>query len=779
MCRTATTLLILIVIAAFATAQPREAQVVAPGELGRLLQRRVGTAQTAYGRRVVHEPFVEPITAAKIRAAIDDAVTWLRSQQAENGSIGGGEGETGLAALAMLAAGVDPASDAQLRKALEFLAKGKPNNTYIRAIRANVWEYALRKMPYDESLRRLLKEDFEWLLKALGDREGWRYSMESRDWDNSCTQYGVLGIWAAARAGFDPGETFWKTMSQHFRKCQNVDGGWSYTTGGSTPNMATAGLASMFLVFDMYHGRSCYSSKDPRTFTSGEAAEVLKSLERGMTWLGQSRGDKQDGYYLYGIERTGVASGRKYFGGEDWFTQGALAVLRMQQPDGGIPHGRWGGGVCNTSWRVLFLVYGGAPVAFAKLEYGDGHDWNLNPRDLANLSKELWSAYERPLNWQTVSVRAAASEFEAPILFISGSQAAKFSEEEMLRLREYVLSGGTAMAEPSDHSKAFTESMEELVRQMFPGNVYPGYTLRPLPADHEIYTALKQDWRARPRLRGVSDGSRTFFLLSEEYLSADWQMHRTDSDAFKLATNLLFYATDLGELEGKFASILPATPAAEPRKDVITVARVQHDGTGRHRRDWDAAQPCWTKFAPFATHVTGCELKELAPVTLGKDKLDGVRLLHVTGRHGLKLSPAERTALRKFVEGGGTVLVDAYAGSTAFAASARTELEQVFGKLSPLASDHLLAQGLFSGGTDLSHGIRFKLPVRQLLRSRGETTRGQKLLTVTVGNRPAVFFSEFDLSAAMAGIENYRSLGYKPDSARKIVGNIVAWVMVD
>ena len=32
-----------------------------------------------------------------------------------------------------------------------------------------------------------------------------------------------------------------------------------------------------------------------------------------------------------------------------------------------------------------------------KLEYGGGSDWNLNPRDLANLSKHMWSAYERPL----------------------------------------------------------------------------------------------------------------------------------------------------------------------------------------------------------------------------------------------------------------------------------------------------------------------------------------------------------------------------------------------
>jgi hypothetical protein len=125
------------------------------------------------------------------------------------------------------------------------------------------------------------------------------------------------------------------------------------------------------------------------------------------------------------------------------------------------------------------------------------------------------------------------------------------------------------------------------------------------------------------------------------------------------------------------------------------------------------------------------------------------------------------------------VLVDAYAGSPEFAASARKELEAVFGTLEPLPPDHLLAEGRFEGGEDLNRGVRLKLPARQRLRSRGEDPSGQKLLMARLGNRPAVIFSEFDLSAAMAGIENYRSLGYKPEGARMIVGNLLALAMAD
>ncbi|MCA9070179.1 MAG: DUF4159 domain-containing protein, partial [Planctomycetaceae bacterium] len=510
-----------------------------------------------------------------------------------------------------------------------------------RGLRANVWEYALRKAPQEKKYRDLLKMDFDWLMQAIGDREGWRYNMQSRDWDNSCTQYGVLGVWAATRGGFDPGDKFWKTLSTHFRNCQNADGGWGYTRSGSNPNMATAGLASLFLVFDTFHGKNFYSAKNPRTFEDGDAAAVLKSIERGMTWLGQAQGNKGDGYYLYGIERTGVASGRKYIGGEDWFAQGAATVLASQQGNGSIPLCRWGAQY-GTPLCTLFLVYGGAPVAFNKLEYGTGQDWNLNPRDLANLSKEMWSAYERPVNWQTVSIDAPNAEFEAPVLFISGTKAAKFDENEMVKLREYVQRGGTILAESSDHSPAFANSMKQLLRDMFDEREYPNIQLKPLPADHPIYTVIKQDWKNRPKLLGASDGSRVFFILSEEYLSADWQMNRTESDAFKLAMNLLFYVTDLGALPGKFTSILPETEPANATQKTVTVARAEFQSDSSSPRDWDAAEMTWSAMAPYVRYVTGHELKETSPVQLKAEALKPIQLLHLSGRQKFHLSDEER-----------------------------------------------------------------------------------------------------------------------------------------
>src|SRR5262245_12613509 len=185
-----------------------------------------------------------------------------------------------------------------------------------------------------------------------------------------------------------------------------------------------------------------------------------------------------------------------------------------------------------------------------------------------------------------------------------------------------------------------------------------------------MFTLVKHEWKNRPKLRGASNGSRTFFLLSEEYLSGDWQGNREASAAFPFAMNLLFYATDLGDLEGKFSTILPEKAAARAKEGTLTVARVRHGGT----QDWEAAGRAWDKLAPLGKHLTGRTLKQVAPVVLGKDALKDVNLLHLTGRNALALTEAERTALTEFVRGGGTVLVDPHAGSPEFARSARKQL---------------------------------------------------------------------------------------------------------
>ena len=120
-------------------------------------------------KSVSRESFSGTVTAAEIERSINDAIRFLRNRQAADGSMeeslthySRGAG-TVMATLAMLASGADPASNSSLRRALEWLKKNDEQNTYYRAVRANVWEYALRKAPYDDELREKLQEDSDQL----------------------------------------------------------------------------------------------------------------------------------------------------------------------------------------------------------------------------------------------------------------------------------------------------------------------------------------------------------------------------------------------------------------------------------------------------------------------------------------------------------------------------------------------------------------------------------------------------------------------------------------
>jgi hypothetical protein len=206
---------------------------------------------------------------------------------------------------------------------------------------------------------------------------------------------------------------------------------------------------------------------------------------------------------------------------------------------------------------------------------------------------------------------------------------------------------------------------------------------------------------------------------------------------------------------------------------------VKYAGAKDSPSAWAAAEPTWSALAPYFRHVTGAALQEKAPVEPGKDDLAGIRLLHITGREAMSLSAAQREALKKYVEAGGTILADAWAGSPDFARSARAELETVFGALAPLADDDLLAAGRFAGGCDLAREAALKLRARTLLRQKDLPVRGQKLLVARVKGRPAVLFSEFDLSAAIAGARDFGAIGYDRPSACRIATNILAYGIMD
>ena len=158
------------------------------------------------------------------------------------------------------------------------------------------------------------------------------------------SQYGVLGVWAAAQMGLDVPREYWslveKAWLEHQDAVRRVE---LHLAAASdypvTPGMTAVGVATLFITQDYLHaadGVNC----------AGNLRN--EAIDRGMKWLSnnfhQVATDEQydrDLPYstLYAVERIGVASGYKYFNGIDWYQKGADWLVNEAE-DGRLVPGR-------------------------------------------------------------------------------------------------------------------------------------------------------------------------------------------------------------------------------------------------------------------------------------------------------------------------------------------------------------------------------------------------------------------------------------------------------
>ncbi len=323
---------------------------------------------------------------SRVQGAISRGLEYLRSQQTAGGtweyshSLRHQLGMTALAALAMIENGVSPADPA------------------IQAAAANVRELAISSdQTYDISLAILLltrlrgASEFndDPLIQTLGHRlsgghvDGrWNYRvplnsapegvegvpLEVRErpllvtpsngllnpmphGDNSNTQFALLGLWAAGRAGFDANDGL-AAIDVHFRNTVDSSGGWGYRpNNGPRDSMTCAGLMGLAIAA----ARSELAERlNSRARGAALAADpVFQAALDRVTADAQRIGSGSQIYYLWSLERVCVALGIRELDGLDWYAVGAEELLKRQRPDGSW-HGRWKS-LPETALALLFL----------------------------------------------------------------------------------------------------------------------------------------------------------------------------------------------------------------------------------------------------------------------------------------------------------------------------------------------------------------------------------------------------------------------------------------
>ena len=708
----------------------------------------VGVAgRTAFGQRRAAD-----FSAKAVDEAIDRAIAHLWSSQQGGGGWNDSHngkyplGASSLATYALLESGVR-VEDARMQRALGFLAYTTTEKTYTLGLRANVYLAASAK---DPKYRQALRRDVVQIITSTKDGS---YNYDCRgdgqsSGDNSNSQYGLLGVWAGARANLEIAARYWLLVQKHWTDSQNADGGWGYRKSGNRnasntrATMTAAGVASLFVCYDNL------LLNDPgvaKCRTSQNLMNAQKPIQRGLDWFDKHfpaslNEGRHKYYYLYGVERVGLASGQKYFGKLDWYKMG---VARLLQSQGG--NGSWGNSIPDTAFGLLFLIRGRNAVAFNKLQF-DG-DWNNRPRDLANLTRWLTGKIEGTVAWQTINLSVPVAEWhDAPILYISGAKAPKFTKPDLDALRTFVHQGGTILSVTECRGSGFTEKMFNVY-----GELFPDYKLENCPVTHPLYQVYFK-LRGRPRFRIVSNGVRPLAIHTTDDLSLEWQHGTTATRAyaFEAAANVYMYVTDkLSSVRRRGTTLWPEPVSAGGR--TVTLARLKYKG------NYDPEPLAFERFRLLMAREHKIGVKVVGPIAIGELAQCGARLATLTGTGTFTLSDDEVKALKAFVDGGGTLLIDAAGGDqrktgmikSAEALVARMYGQRRLGTLVPSAPLYNLP-GMKIGQIRWRRGTKVKMV----------GLKNPMIQALVVGDRPGVLVSAHDITAGLVGYPSSSIYGY-------------------
>lgn len=699
-------------------------------------------------------------------------------------------GPSTLTAFALVTAGV-PTTESALAALLDALSNEqiKPNGTYVRSLRACLWSALLERQisrANRTKYQRLLHDDMAWLKNAFIAREekngrildgqlvlcghhGYDLAGDGMG-DNSNGQFAVMGLWSGSVAKAEVSERFWKDIEAHWMGTQVANGGWEYKAGLSetSPSMTVAGCNSLYVVLDRLYARAdvpykLFQGARPRPKAREQIARVYEAIARGEQFLRDHPPNAAawKGYELFGLERLGVASGQAAVGGLDWFKHYVDVAVRTD----------WGNDVIKDSFALVFLVYGQAPILIQKLEHGDTADqWNYYHRDLHTLIRYFNHTFERLYRWQRIPVDSSLRTMQdAPILYIAGQQALLLPEETLPRIREYIEWGGTLFLHADLAGEEFTRSATEILESLFKDR---GYRFARLPDSHPVYSCFHggadgSQWKSRPPLLGMSDGSRIIAFLSPMDIAGAWHQERLAAhpDLFGILANIRTYcAPPYGELPSCLHEPPPAGAAA-PERGVLTIGRLRFDGP------WDLHPNVWRRFAPGFRHRTGIELRTIDGVEASASGLRDCDLVHVALHADAPLDAKAVSALEGFAKAGGLILIEAADGQEAGVRAVRRLFDRLaVGRKGALSPRHPIASGTAPGGNPLGE-LRTTLRGRRLSQGR----EPPPILTQEFAGDVALAACPFDLAAGLEAHFIWERAGYLPDSTRAITDNLLTW----
>ncbi len=764
------------------------------------------------------------ISPEEVRKAIADGVQFLKGAQQRDGSFGGfgghgGAGISGLCTLALLNAGV-PTDDPVIQKALSFLEKDHPgaktaSRTYATSLQTMVFAQAdpVQFAP-------IISRNVGWLQEAQiqsGPFAGsWSYDTGADKGDNSNSQFALLALHEAERAGVQVSDRTWKLAQEYWQRIQRDDGSFPYRIDDPSPSrgsMTCAGIASLVITSGRVREGNARVQGEQILCCQKNESDADR-IERALQWLGKNfavahnpglPGENWKYYYLYCLERVGRQTARRFIGDHDWYREGTAVLLASKGALANYWQGKGGDEGdprVATSMALLFLSKGRRPTLMAKLRHGSEEQWNAHQNDANNLTRYVESRWRMDLTWQVVDIRAASVEdlLQSPVLYYCGNEnpmpGSETGVEELAqKLRGYVDRGGFLFAEAYTAGHEFDRGFRQLMTKVFPE---PEYRLQLLPAEHPIWRTeeeVKPD-RMRP-IYGIDFGCRTSVVycppaeqgVFRPSLSCLWELSHagrdmkypesvTDQIQAGLSTgiNILAYATnrELKPKEEQMSVHLQTKVDGDPSdRGRIRIANLRHPGGCEA-----APRALFNLMETAANQLSIRPAVADEPISLTDDAIFGYPVVFMHGRNRFSLTEAERKQLKLYLERGGLLMANAICASEAFAASFRQEMEILFpdNPLEPIPPTHAIFTAE-RGGFDLTTVTRRDPQQREVGQRMEDVLRKvpPDLDGIRFGDRYGVIFSRFDLSCALEKQNSLECRGYVREDAARIGLNILLY----
>ncbi len=159
---------------------------------------------------------------------------------------------------------------------------------------------------------------------------------------------------------------------------------------------------------------------------------------------------------------------------------------------------------------LLLMFFANAQdFTIARIHYSGGGDWYSDPSSLPNLLNYIRLNTTMKVSAQEARVRVLDKELtEFPFLYLTGHGNLRFSDEESIRLREFLLSGAFLHV---DDNYGLDQSFRREIQKIFPDK-----SLVELPHHHPIFSAYYNFPNGLPKIHEHDGKSPQAFAIFDE-----------------------------------------------------------------------------------------------------------------------------------------------------------------------------------------------------------------------------------------------------------------------